>query len=62
MCYLCDLCANLYRRLEYANYPMHFWCGETDRLVMNSKRVIDYGKDDPKEICKHFEPKEERDD
>ena len=54
MCYLCAMCKH---RTE-----VHGW----DRSILWTCRVtkrreavaIDYGRDDPREICKHFERKE----
>ena len=48
MCYLCDMCAHF--KTENA-YP----CRE--RFYRYTKVAIDYGKDDPKDRCQHFEPK-----
>jgi len=52
MCYLCDLCACYWRsRSHSALHDMKIRCS-------GRKLVIDYGRDDPKDICRHFEPKE----
>lgn len=52
MCYLCDLCKQPHE--GYRNG--HMSCEK--RWYRWKKLAIDYGKDDPKEICEHFEPKE----
>lgn len=56
MCYLCDLCKQPHE--EYRSD--HMSCEK--RWYRWKKLAIDYGKDDPKEICEHFEPKEGGDD
>ena len=51
MCYLCDLC----RHSEFIASNTGLKChGESGAIV--DMKVIDVGKDDPLEICKHFEP------
>ena len=59
MCYLCDLCARWYfaPRHRYGIDLLPCEQGGQPR-----KLSIDYGRDDPKEICEHFEPKEGGDD
>lgn len=53
MCYLCDLCA------KYQRVPGFDICyGAAKKFGEKQKKAIDYGRDDPKTICKHFEPKE----
>ena len=52
MCYLCDLCAN---KLD-VDYLNTCECMPFSRE--HRKKAIDYGRDDPNEICKHFELKE----
>lgn len=55
MCYLCDLCAQPHR------IDSIHWldCSKCDEL---HPKAFDYGRDDPHEICKHFERKEGGDD
>lgn len=55
MCYLCDLCAQPHR------IDSIHWldCSKCDEL---HPKAFDYGRDDPKAICEHFEPKEGGDD
>ena len=50
MCYLCDLC-----RLKIKDFGHGVLCGP--EWPYEKKKAIDYGRDDPREICKHFEPK-----
>ena len=58
MCYLCDLCANeSHKAFRYGIDLLPCETGGRRR-----KLPIDYGKQDPHEICKHFEPKEGGDD
>ena len=52
MCYLCDLC-----RLKIKNVADGVIC--QPEWPYTDKKAIDYGRDDPKEICEYFEPKEE---
>ena len=54
MCYLCDLC---YHKRYLSS---KFYCSELPSRVRPMR--IDYGRDDPKEICKHFELKGGGDD
>lgn len=54
MCYLCDMCAK--RTLDIVSDE---WCTALNRYLVLGKLVIDWGKQDPHEICKHFEPKED---
>ena len=56
MCYLCDLC-----KQPHEEYGSGFMSCEK-RWYRWKKLAIDYGRDDPKKICEHFEPKEVRDD
>lgn len=51
MCYLCNLCAN---KLDGDHLNT---CVCLARYAEHRKLSIDYGKQDPKEVCKHFEPK-----
>ena len=51
MCYLCDLC-----RLKIKNVAGGVIC--QPEWPYAEKKAFDYGRDDPKEICKHFEPRE----
>lgn len=59
MCYLCDMCANFYEWMDFGYDGPTNWQFEclTD-ISVHRKKTINYGRDDPKEICKHFEPKE----
>ena len=50
MCYLCDLCAQPHR------IDSIFWL-DYSKCDESHPKNIDYGCDDPKEVCKHFEPK-----
>lgn len=50
MCYLCDLC----RHSEYIASSTKLKCHGVSGAIVDIK-VIDYGHDDPWEICKHFE-------
>lgn len=59
MCYLCDLCAVAEKDM-FGGFRCHVQCAEHGNIY--GKRAIDYGRDDPKAICKHFEPKEGGDD
>lgn len=54
MCYLCDLCKHQIELRKWDRSLVHV-CAVTDRAKMVA---IDYGRDDPREICVHFEPKE----
>ena len=56
MCYLCDLCAH------QAPLPWAFCKLNKSGHLIHPKKAIDYGRDDPKSICNHFEPKEGGDD
>ena len=56
MCYLCDLCANK------LNGDRPSTCECLARHTEHRKLAIDYGKDNPLETCKQFEPKEGGDD
>ena len=56
-CYLCDLC----RRAEYIASCTRLKCHGMSGAIVAIK-AVDYGKDDPKEICQYFEPKEGGDD
>lgn len=51
MCYLCDLC-----RLKIKDMANGVLC--EPEWPYTTKKAIDYGKQDPHEICKHFEWKE----
>ena len=51
MCYLCDLC-----RLKIKDIANGVLC--EPEWPYTTKKVIDYGRDDPHEICEHFKPKE----
>ena len=58
-CYLCDLCGRWY---PTANDDAHFvYCDQKHEgvFMLEQKRAIDYGRDDPMEICKHFKAKED---
>lgn len=57
MCYLCDLC----RHSEYIASNTRLKCHGMSGAIVAIK-TIDYGRDDPLEICKHFERKEGGDD
>ena len=54
MCYLCQLCEN--------NVEIRLWDMSLIRVCDVTKRKehrsIDYGRDDPYEICPHFKPKD----
>ncbi len=52
-CYLCDLC----RRDEYIASSTRLKCHGMSGAIVAIK-TIDYGKDDPLEICKYFKRKE----
>lgn len=56
MCYLCDLCKQPHEGDERGFVSCR------KRWYRWKKLAIDYGRDDPKEICEHFEPKEDGDD
>lgn len=51
MCYLCDLCACRNRSGSTLN-------DNKRRCYMRDLKVIDWGKQDPHEVCKMFEPKD----
>lgn len=53
MCYLCDLC-----RLKIKDIASGVLCEPEWPYI--PKLSIDYGRDDPKSICEHFEPKEDK--
>ena len=56
-CYLCDMC----RHSEFIASNTRLKChGESGAIV--AIKTFDCGKDEPKEICRYFEPKEVRDD
>lgn len=57
MCYLCDLCAQPHFIYEGSG---NLVCDK--QITRLRKLPIDYGKQDPREICKHFERKEGGDD
>ena len=57
MCYLCNLC----RHSEYIASNTKLKCHGMSGAIVAIK-AIDYGRDDPHEICKHFESKEGGDD
>ena len=46
MCYLCDLCANRFR--------LHTSKDNKLNCFLHDLKVIDWGAQDPKEVCKHF--------
>ena len=50
-CYLCDLC----KHSEYIASNTRLKCHGMSGAIVAIK-TIDYGRDDPLEICKHFEP------
>lgn len=54
MCCLCDMCKH---RIE-----LRKWDRSLVKVCAVTKRTdgaaIDYGKQDPREVCEHFEPKE----
>lgn len=54
MCYLCDMCAHSHND---GVFRLTTKCAALFNVRTN-KRAIDYGKQDPREICVHFEPKE----
>ena len=49
-CYLCDLCACRNRSNSTLN-------DNKRRCYIRDLKVIDWGKQDPHEVCKMFEPK-----
>lgn len=51
MCYLCDLCE---KKLDGDHLNT---CECLARCTEHRKTPIDWGAQDPKEVCKHFEPK-----
>jgi len=53
MCDLCDLCACYWRSRSHA--AIH----DTKIRCSGRNRIISFEYDDPKKICKHFEPKGE---
>lgn len=53
MCCLCDLCAHSY---ACGVFLLMTKCAALLNVRRN-KLPIDCGKDDPHEICEHFEPK-----
>lgn len=55
MCYLCDLCKQPHF-MSKTPYGAELVC-EAD-ISQFDKLVIDWGQQDPREVCKHFEPKE----
>ncbi len=57
MCYLCDLCSHS----DYIASSTRLKCHGMSGAIVAIK-TIDYGKDDPKEICQYFESKEGGDD
>lgn len=57
MCYLCDMCAKCTPDIVGDE-----WCTALNHYLVLDKLAIDYGRDDPLGICKHFEPKEGGDD
>ena len=54
MCYLCDLCWFARPKKGWLLKPR---CMAQNGLYVENK-PIDYGRNDPKEICMYFEPKE----
>lgn len=62
MCYLCDLCDVYHKR--GCNNGKVYWTCESLPLMdwVKMPFAIDWGKQDPHEICKHFERKEGGDD
>ena len=56
MCYLCDLCARKSDARHYSFYEVR--CDLGHHIEFRHPLVIDYGRDDPKSICKHFERKD----
>ena len=63
MCYLCDVCANYRGNVMGENIEYRRWiaCHATPEVFQKLK-AIDYGRQDPWKICKHFDPKEGGDD
>ena len=54
-CHLCDLCH--YYGGWFNGYAL---CNAPDASkLMDALKAFDYGRDDPRRICKHFVPKEE---
>lgn len=54
MCYLCDMCAN--RSItEFDDGSIICFRGGAYKT---KKLAIDYGRDDPREICQYFKRKE----
>ena len=69
MFYLCDLCgAKHYDSGTWVDWesgkeePIVVCKAESKRPRVTGKFAIDYGRDDLKAICEHFEPKEGGDD
>ena len=56
-CYLCDLC----KHSEYIASNTRLKCHGMSGAIVAIK-AIDYGKDDPLEICQYFKRKEGGDD
>lgn len=57
MCYLCDLCRHFVGAVRING----FHTGDYECSVLGysfTRKAFDYGCDDPREICVHFEPKE----
>ena len=58
MCYPCDMCKlSGYADEPLALYPSWECLGDCEPKPL-VKFAIDYRRDDPHEICKHFKPKE----
>lgn len=55
MCYLCDLCANKEADIGERDCGVTVFC--KCHIGGTKKLAIDYGRDDPKETCEHFERK-----
>ena len=63
MCYLCDMCANYRGNVMGENVEYRRWIAcHAKPDAFQERKAIDYGRDDPLEICEHFEPKEVHDD
>lgn len=54
MCYLCAMCRHRTEVRKWDRSLVHV-CAVTKRT---DGLAIDWGKQDPREICVHFEPKE----
>lgn len=54
MYYLCDLC----RQPHHIDSIHWLYCSQRDD-DLHRRIPFDYGRDDPKDLCRYFEPKED---